>query len=389
MSEDSRPLIAHVLYRFDTGGLENGVVNLINHLPRTKYRHAIVALTEITEFKQRIVRDDVAYFALHKKPGHGIWLYPELFKLFRKLRPSVVHTRNLAALEAAVPAWLAGVPHRIHSEHGREGADLDPTHPKYRNMRKLYRPFVTNYLALSSDLAHYLNHYIGIPKTRLWQIYNGVDTGRFHRGVKREPIVGCPFQSPEHWLLGTIGRMHAVKDQMNLAKAVVRTLEIQPELRKTLRLVMIGDGPERHPIDKFIVEAGIADICWLPGERRDIPEILRGLDCFALPSLSEGISNTVLEAMATALPVIATAVGGNPELVTPGVTGQLVPAANPEALAAAIIEYAQAPAVATQAGIAGRTAVESNFSMDAMIQAYCKLYDNMPTDVGTANRLSH
>ncbi len=386
MNEDRRPLIAHVLYRFDTGGLENGVVNLINHLPHEKYRHVIVALTEITAFRQRIQRQDVEYIALNKKPGHGFWLYPELIRLFRKIRPSIVHTRNLAALEASVPAWLAGVPGRLHSEHGREGADLDPSNPKFRLMRKLYRPFVTNYLALSADLSHYLNHYIGIPEYKLNQIYNGVDSTRFIRENERQPIPDCPFQSPEHWLLGTIGRMHAVKDQMNLARATAQALQKQPALRQRLRLLLIGDGPERANIETYLAQAGLTDIAWTPGERQDAPAILRGLDCFALPSKSEGISNTILEAMATSLPVIATDVGGNPELIHAGVTGKLVPAENPAALADAILDYANNPEAATQAGIAGRQAVESKFSLDAMIEAYCALYDGLLQPGPTAAR---
>ena len=99
MNEDARPLVAHVMYRFDTGGLENGVVNLINHMPADSYRHVIIALTEVTDFRKRIQRHDVQFISLNKAPGHGFWLYPKLFKLFRQLRPSIVHSRNLAALE--------------------------------------------------------------------------------------------------------------------------------------------------------------------------------------------------------------------------------------------------------------------------------------------------
>jgi hypothetical protein len=112
------------MYRFDTGGLENGIVNLINHMPADRYRHAVIALSEVTDFRKRIQRDDVQFISLHKPPGHGIWLYPKLFRLFRRLRPAIVHSRNLAALEVQLPAWLAGVPVRIHGEHGRDIGDL-------------------------------------------------------------------------------------------------------------------------------------------------------------------------------------------------------------------------------------------------------------------------
>ena len=93
------PLIVHVVFRFDTGGLENGGVNLINHMPMRAYRHAVVALTEVVPgFAQRVRRDDVEYASLHKRPGHGAALYPRLLRLFREMRPGIVHTRNLAAL---------------------------------------------------------------------------------------------------------------------------------------------------------------------------------------------------------------------------------------------------------------------------------------------------
>lgn len=379
---DPRPLVAHVMYRFDTGGLENGVVNLINHMPADRYRHAVIALTEITDFRHRIKRDDVQFIALNKKPGHAIYLYPRLFSLFRRMQPSIVHTRNLAALEITVPAWAAGVPARLHSEHGREGSDLDPTNVKFRLMRKAYRPFVTNYLALSKDLAHYLVEFIGIPPKKLSQIYNGVDSKRFFGYDQRQIMTDCPFQSPDQFIFGTIGRMHAVKDQLNLAQAFVHVLNQRPDMRKKLRMVMIGDGPMRKQVTDLLKHEGIQDLAWLPGERHDVPEVLRGLDCFVLPSRSEGISNTILEAMACQLPVIATDVGGNPELVLDGTTGKLVPPSNPQALAASIIDYVEHPDMARQHGLAGRSAIERQFSMQAMAQAYCALYDSLlsPSD---------
>ena len=188
--KDSRPLVAHVMYRFDTGGLENGIVNLINHMPASAYRHAVIALTEITDFRQRIQRDDVEFIALNKAPGHLLWIYPELFRLFRRLRPAIVHTRNLAALEAQVPAWLAGVKGRIHGEHGRDVGDYDGKNKKYQWIRRLYSPFVKHYIALSRDLADYLTHTIGITGHRVAQIYNGVDATRFQPANSRQPIPG-------------------------------------------------------------------------------------------------------------------------------------------------------------------------------------------------------
>lgn len=369
------PLVVHLVYRFDTGGLENGIVNLINEMPADTYRHAVVALTEITHFRHRITRKDVEFVALEKPPGHGFWLYPKLYRLFKQLKPAIVHTRNLAALEAAVPAWAAGVPVRIHGEHGRDVGDFDGSNLRYQRLRRLYRPFVTYYLALSRDLADYLKHRIRIPEVKVAQVYNGVDSRRFRPADGHQPIPGCPFAGPDQWLVGTVGRMQTVKDQVTLARAFVRAIELAPALGATLRLVLVGDGPLRAEANGVLEAAGLAQLAWLPGERSDIPEIMRGLHCFVLPSRAEGISNTILEAMASALPVIATDVGGNAELVTAGLTGELVAAADPEAMAHAILRLAKAPDAARRMGKLGRSRVEEMFSLDAMVARYASIYD--------------
>jgi sugar transferase (PEP-CTERM/EpsH1 system associated) len=380
---DGRPLVVHVMYRFDTGGLENGVVNLINKMPENAYRHVILSLTEVTDFRYRIARPDVEFIALNKAPGHAIWLYPRLFNLFLKLRPAVVHTRNLAALEVVLPAWLAGVSARVHGEHGRDMGDLEGLSKKYQWIRRIYSPFVSHYLALSRDLADYLLNRVKISNRRITQVYNGVDSGKFHPWNVDSDVASFdfPFQGTHEWVVGTVGRMQTVKDQPTLAKAFVRAIEMAPELKRRLRLVMVGDGPLRVQCQAILEAAGLSDIAWLPGERQDIAELMRNLDCFVLPSLAEGISNTILEAMASGLPVIATEVGGNADLVVVGQTGLLVPSADPEALASSIVQLAKYPDLAVSMGQAGRRLAEEKFSMNAMVAAYQGLYDRL---LGTA-----
>ena len=380
--DDARPLIVHLVYRFDTGGLENGVVNLINHLPTAAYRHAVVALTEVVpSFAARIRRDDVRFVSLHKPGGHGVKLYPRLLRLLHEWRPAIVHTRNLAALECQVPAALAGVPVRIHGEHGRDAHDPDGSVRRYQWLRRAYRPFVHRHVALSRELARYLEHKVGVPPQRIAQIYNGVDLSRFQRadGVRVAPP-GCPFRDPELFVVGTVGRMQTVKAQPLLAQAFVRALQLQPALRERLRLVMVGDGPLRAEAQAVLDAAGVAHLAWLPGERADVPDVMRGLDCFALPSLAEGISNTILEAMACGLPVLATEVGGNAELVLTtgnGRTGKLVPAGDVQALAAGLVDMAGERATAAAMGRAGRERVEQQFSLRSMVASYQSLYDRL------------
>jgi sugar transferase (PEP-CTERM/EpsH1 system associated) len=376
MPHDKRPLVLHVMYRFDTGGLENGVVNLINHMPGEAYRHAVLALTDVTDFSKRITRTDVEFVSLRKPPGHGVWQYPKLYKVFRQLRPSIVHSRNLAALEVQVPAWAAGLPVRIHGEHGRDVGDLDGSNVTYQRMRRMYRPFVHHYLALSRDLAAYLVDKVHVPKSAITQAYNGVDTDRFCPApAGKATIPGCPFNPEQHSLVGTVGRMQTVKDQVMLAQAFVQVLVAAPALKARLRLVMVGDGPLRARALAVLEAAGVAQLAWLPGERNDVADIMRGLHVFALPSLAEGISNTVLEAMASALPVIATDVGGSADLVLHEQTGYMVVPANPEPMAQRILELALYSKLAHDMGLAARQRVLSSFSMQAMVATYKSVYD--------------
>lgn len=279
------PLVVHIVYRFDTGGLENGVVNLINRMPADAYRHAVVALTEVVPgFAARVQRQGVEFISLHKPPGHGVRLYPRLYRLFRERRPAIVHTRNLAALECQVPAMLAGVPVRIHGEHGRDMDDLDGSNVRQQRIRRLYRPFVHHYVTLSRDLTDYMTHKVGVQPQCRTEICNGVDTKRFHPASgARDSIPGCPFTEPGLWLAGTVGRMQQVKAQTTLAQAFVRALQLQPTLQARLRLVMVGDGPLRAEAQAILDSAGVAHLAWLPGERTDVPQIMRGLDGFVLP----------------------------------------------------------------------------------------------------------
>lgn len=373
---DPRPLIAHVMFRFDTGGLENGIVNLINHMPEDRFRHAVVALTEVTEFRQRIRRSDVDFVSLNKPPGQGVWQYHKWYRLFRHMRPDIVHTRNLAALECQLPAWAANAPVRIHGEHGRDVGDLDGSNRTNQRVRRFYKRYVHHYLALSRDLADYLTRRIAVPPDRITQVYNGVDTDVFRPSpTGTQGIEGCPFDPARHWMVGTVGRMQAVKDQVMLARAFVHALESAPALRERLRLIMVGDGPLRAQSLAVLHAAGVADLAWLPGERTDIASIMRGLHAFALPSLAEGISNTILEAMASGLPVIATDVGGNADLVAAGKTGDIIAAADPLAMAQRIMHLAHSPDRARIMGAAGRQRVEASFSMQAMVTNYQYVYD--------------
>ena len=379
------PLIVHVVHGFAVGGLENGLVNLVNRMPAQRWRHAIVSLTRVSSrFAERVQRPDVRFIELDKRPGHLVRDYPRLYRLFRQLRPALVHTRNLAALEATVPAWAAGVPVRIHGEHGWNREDPDGRSRRYRYVRRLYRPFVSRYVALSCHLEEYLERQVGVRTQRISQIYNGVDTERFRPAEARQPIAGCPFADPEDFVVGWAGRMDPVKDVPGLLGAFSQALQRSAAAARRLRLVLVGDGPMRAAIEEVVARQGLRERVWLAGERADVAELMRGFDCFVLPSLGEGISNTMLEAMATRLPIVATRVGGNGELVESGMTGLLVPAGDSAALCAALLRYFADRAMARRHAKAARRVAEARFSLNRMVADYCNLYETALAAAGVA-----
>ncbi len=378
ISSTNKPLIAHVLFRLSTGGLENGLVNLINTLPDGKYRHVVICMTHYTDFRNRINSDEVQVYCLNKKPGQDLAVYLRLWRLLRKIKPDILHTRNLSALEAQLPGLLAGVKCRIHGEHGRDIDDVDGTNWRYVLLRRCFRPLVQRYMPMSKDLEDWLVKQIKVPVAKISQVYNGVDIKRFKvNEAKPLSLLPMEFRAPERLLIGTVGRLDPVKDQLTLVQAFIYLVKNHAELSSNVRLVIVGDGVLLSALQTLVREADIEHLVWFAGERHDVADIMQTLDLFVLPSINEGISNTILEAMASALPVIATKVGGNPELVLEGETGYLVPKQDPIAMAAAFKRYLLQPELLTLQGQAGRSRVVSTFSLSRMMADYMAIYDKL------------
>ena len=371
--------IVHVVHGFDTGGMENGMVNLFNTLPPARFRHTVVALTDFSDFRRRIKAQAVEFHALHRPPGHDLGWMVTLWKLLRQTKPDLVHTRNLAALEAQFVAAAAGIRATVHGEHGRDVFDLYGRNRKYNLLRRAARPFVSNYIAVSRDLETWLRQAVGVPARKLHQIYNGVDSVKFHpRDGARPEVLPPGFADAGSTIIGSVGRMVEVKDYPTLTRAFIRLNQKAPERAVHARLVIVGDGPARATCLDLLQQAGLAHLAWLPGERHDIATLMQAFDVFVLPSKNEGISNTILEALASGLPVIATAVGGNVELVEDGANGRLVAAGDAEDMAQALLGYlggAEASTRIAEHGGNARLCAEQRFSIPIMAEAYAKVYD--------------
>ncbi|PWG62683.1 TIGR03088 family PEP-CTERM/XrtA system glycosyltransferase [Sediminicurvatus halobius] len=368
--QDDRPLIAHVVYRLDTGGLENGVVNLINASDPERFRHGVICLTGYTDFRARIRRADVPVAALDKRAGKDPAHYLRLARVLRSWRPAIVHTRNLGTLDAQLVAALSGVRGRVHGEHGWESG-ADATNPRSRRLRRALRPLVHRYIALSKEIERYLRTAVGVPPSRIRRICNGVDTERFR------PAGAEAVASRERFTIGTVGRLVPVKDQVTLLRAFARTLATTggvAEDGRPLELVLVGEGPLREGLETKAAELGITHACRFLGSRSDLPALYREMDLFVLPSVAEGISNTILEAMASGLPVAASNVGGNPELVEDNVNGTLVRAGSDTALAGVLTAYARDARRRRAHAEGGRRRALERFSLGGMARQYEEAY---------------
>ena len=370
-----RPLIAHVVFRFDYGGLENGIVNVVNGLPAGEFDHAIIALTEATAFAARIRRADVKVYALGKRPGNDLRAYLRLWRLLRELRPAVVHARNIGTMDCLLIAWLAGVPRRVQGEHGWDTHDPDGTNRKYLAVRRLLDPFVHQFVTVSRDLRDWLIERVGIAERKVTQICNGVDTQRFRPAAATERgLLPAERFPPSCIVLGSVTRLTEIKDPLNLVRAFIAIRQPLLTAGRDVRLLLIGDGPLRGAVEAELSAAGESAAAWLPGSRDDVAELLRTMDIFVLGSQREGISNTVLEAMASGLPVVASATGGNLELIDDGVTGALVPPGDSNALAAALRRYVEDTERRRAAGAAARRRAETTYSLNGMMNLYRELY---------------
>lgn len=362
----SQKLVFHLIYRFDVGGLETVLVNLINSLPTENFKHVIVSLTDSSEqMKSRIHVNNVDVVELHKSPGNDFSIYLKLWKLFRQYHPQIVHSYNIATLEYQFVAFLAGIPSRIHAEHGRDIFDLDGSNKKYQILRRVLNPFIHYWIPVSQELANWLKNTVKIPEKKIKLIYNGIDLN-FYQPVSRS--------QKDIFTIGTVGRAVPVKNQLMLIQAVEFLLKQHPNLHKKLRLIIVGDGELLPKLQAYIYENQLQKNIELLGERNDIYEILKTIDLFVLPSLAEGIALTLLEAMASGLPIIATNVGGNPELIEPGENGQLIPSQNTQALANSILCYLNDFSRYEKQGIISRKKVETHFSLQTMTQSYLDIY---------------
>ena len=360
--------IVHVVHSFGVGGLENGVVNLINRLDEP-FEHTVLCLSRSGAMAERLTNRRVAVVEMKLPTDKFRFPILKLSRVLRGMAPDIVHTRGWSSVDAISAARVSGVPCVIHGEHGWEASDPQGRNRKRMLVRKCLSPLVDRFVTVSDDLKRWLSQVVGIAERKITRIHNGVDVRRFSIGQKdaARKLLGL---DDSVFVVGTVGRLDPVKDHNSLLQG----FQSLARSERPADLLVVGSGPMREAIQAQAQRLGIAERVKLLGERGDISLLLQALDVFVLTSVAEGISNTILEAMASGLPVIATRVGGNPELVEQGVTGQMVSARDVPALTGALRSYLSDTELRRAHGVNARARAEQHFSLERMAAQYADLY---------------
>lgn len=362
--------VLQVVLSLSPGGTERLVVEMSRRLHQ-RHGMAVCCLDEPGAWAHELLQDGIRVTALGRQPGFSPRLGRRIATMASEEGATVVHCHHYSPFVYGTLARLWRRQLRIvFTEHGRTGDG--PPSPKRRVANRMLALVPSGVYAVSEDLRRHMVAE-GFPPDRVQVIRNGVPLGPAADDQARREGRRRLGARPDELLIGAVGRLDPVKDLRTLLLAFAELAVSLPHAR----LVLIGGGPERRTIEDAVARADFRDQVTMTGHRTDVRELLPGLDIYVNSSIFEGISLTILEAMAAGLPVVATRVGGTPEVVLDGSSGFLVPSREPRAIAAALRSCAADRARARAMGAAGRQRVIEEFSIDRMVRRYAAIYDEL------------
>jgi sugar transferase (PEP-CTERM/EpsH1 system associated) len=362
-----------VVLRLDVGGLERVVLRLLERTRRDRFSPIVCALDGAGELAPELARLDVPLVVIRRRNGLDPRLVVRLSAWMRRERIALVHTHNpyphlYGALAAALARAGKGAPRVIHTKHGRNF----PGEPRKVLANRLASSLTERIVAVSDDARAVVVEVERINPAKVVTIQNGVDTDLFSPGGDVRAARAALGVPPDGYHVGCVARLSPEKDHATLLAAFAMLRRRRPDAHLTL----VGDGPLRTMLERETARLKLGGAVTFAGTRGDVAALLPAFDVFALASRTEGISLTLIEAAAAGLPIVATRVGGNPEVLDEGVTGLLVPPGEPEALSAALLAIATHPDRAAL-GLRGRARTLARFGVERMARAYEDLYGEL------------
>ncbi|NPA90753.1 MAG: glycosyltransferase [Chloroflexi bacterium] len=380
----SEPIpVLHVVDTLGLGGAERFLVGLVTHLDTTRFRPLVAWVSAPGPFADDLQRAGIPVVGLHARGHRDVRAWQRLVRLMREEQIRIVHTHlfvdgfygRLAALWSKVPARIVT----------QQNAYDDPTRrlPRWQIWtNRALVPITQQFVAVSSVAAEYLQKVEWVPRSKIRVIPNAIEipppVPEEDVRALRRAWAARDGQGP---LIGTVARLEPQKGLDVLIRAVALIRQDVPDVR----CVIVGQGALREPLERLAETLGVRDRVIFAGTRRDIPAVLAALDVFVLPSRFEGLSLALLEALAAARPVVATAVSGTVDVIQPGENGLLVPTEDPAALAHAVVQLLKQPHVARMLGEQGQKSVRSRYTIDRVAHQYMELYGTLDKRTRPAN----
>lgn len=366
--ENKKIKIIHIIFGLQLGGLERVVINLVSKLNRDEFISKLYCLSSHKALGHELEQINVEVVYLNRRDKGIAPLLPFRLALsLRKEKPMIVHTHNFAGcLYGVSAAGMARVPVIIHTEHGT----TFPEQLKRVITRQILFRNVDKVVTVCNELKEKFHNFEKIPEGKMVTIPNGIDSKKFFLQTDRRKLRKHLGFNDRDLLIGVVARLDPIKDHATLLKAMPLVINEIPNVK----LLVVGDGEERETLEKLAQGLSISNHVYFLGEREDVPDILSILNLFVLPSKREGLSLSILEAMAAGLPVVVTDVGANSELVVDKKTGALVEPGDSQSLAHAIIGILSHLREADEMGKVGKMRFQQYFTLEKSVEAYKKLY---------------
>lgn len=355
----TRIRVVHLVWTLDIGGLEKMVLELAGRLDTKRFQTHVVCLSDPGTLAARFEAGGIPVTALASQRLGRVGSLVRLARILRDLKPHILHTHNPTPhFRGALTSLAAHVPVLVHTKHGRNYTDQ----PRTLAANWFASCLSDCIVCVSDDAAEVALRLEKVSARKIQVIRNGVDVSAF-------PAQGRSLSGRTASAIH-VGRLNFIKDQRSLLRAT----RLVVDQERAFQLSIVGDGPDRQHLETLCERLSLREHVHFLGFRDDVREFLAQADMFVLASISEGISLTLLEAMAASLPVVATRVGGNPEVVIDQVTGLLVPPEAPEALAEAMLKLVREADLARRMGSRGRTRAQEEFDIRRVVGRYEALY---------------
>jgi glycosyltransferase involved in cell wall biosynthesis len=369
--------VGFVLHVMQVAGAEMLVAETIRRLG-SRIEPTVLCLDAVGPLGEQLRSEGVDVVDLHRRPGRDWRVAWRLAREIRLRRIEVLHAHQYTPFFYAALARLLslGRPRLILTEHGRHYPDVVSSKRRILNRLVLDR-LASAVNACCSFSAQSLGRLDGFAPKRIEVIENGIELSRYTHPPDRKTLREKLGLELHRRYIANVARFHPVKDQTMLLRAFAGVASQSSDVD----LLLVGDGPLRGELEALTVELNLRERVRFLGIRSDVPEILAAVDVFALTSVSEAASLTLLEAMASGLPVVVTAVGGNPEIVREEREGLLVPRGDASATTAALLRLLNDSEASARMGAAGRARVKERYQLDQTVSTYYQLYQRLSRPV--------